>query len=160
MLGETALEADGQDRAETFDETNTTRDGEDIAHPDLARDVYDVTSAQDDGLGAGDDAIDDTDDFDPDEADEAELEFILQSDDGVDEPRSFRRGDGDLVAGEDANPADYEPDVLSRRDLDELGYGETATASPSVRLRERRLDEGLEESFPASDPIAINPGAD
>ena len=28
------------------------------------------------------------------------------------------------------------------------------------RARERELDHGLKETFPASDPVSINPGAD
>jgi len=140
--------ADAQDQAEVFDETNITRDGDDIAHPDMARDVFDVTREDEDSepLEAG------GADFDPDLADEAELEFELELDDGVDEPRVLA-GDADLVANDDASPADYEADNLSDEDLRGLGYDdETPT--------ERRLDEGLKETFPASDPVAINPGAD
>jgi len=140
--------ADAQDQAEVFDETNITRDGDDIAHPDMARDVFDVTREDEDSepLEAG------GADFDPDLADEAELEFELELDDGVDEPRVLA-DDADLVANDDASPADYEADNLSDEDLRGLGYDdETPT--------ERRLDEGLKETFPASDPVAINPGAD
>lgn len=132
--------ADAQDQAEVFDETNTTRDGDDIAHPDMARDVFDVTREDEDSdpLDAG------GADFDPDLADEAELELELDLDDGVDEPR---------VLADDATPADYEADDLSDEDLHKLGYDDEPRG-------ERRLDEGLEETFPASDPVAINPGAD
>ena len=140
--------ADAQDQAEIFDETNITRDGDDIAHPDMARDVFDVTREDEDSepLEAG------GADFDPDLADEAELEFELELDDGVDEPRVLA-DDADLVANDDASPADYEADNLSDEDLRGVGYDdETPT--------ERRLDEGLKETFPASDPVAINPGAD
>jgi len=85
--------ADAQDQAEVFDETNITRDGDDIAHPDMARDVFDVTREDEDSepLEAG------GADFDPDLADEAELEFELELDDGVDEPRVLA-DDADLVA--------------------------------------------------------------
>ncbi len=34
---------------------------------------------------------------------------------------------------------------------------EGAKAKPHV---EKQLDHGLEETFPASDPVSINPGAD
>jgi hypothetical protein len=61
-------EADGQDLAEVFDEENITEDGRDIATSDLQRDVYDVTS--DDGDATQ--ALEADDDFDPDQADEAE----------------------------------------------------------------------------------------
>jgi len=33
-------------------------------------------------------------------------------------------------------------------------------AAQARHAREARLDEGLEETFPASDPVAVNPGAD
>ncbi len=140
--------ADAQDQAEVFDETNITRDGNDIAHPDMARDVFDVTAEDEDSdpaeIGEGD--------FDPDTADEAELEAELDLDDGVDEPRVLS-DDADLVATDDATPADYEADDLSDEDIGALGYED----EPQV---ERRLDEGLGETFPASDPVSINPGAD
>ena len=140
--------ADAQDQAEIFDETNITRDGDDIAHPDMARDVFDVTREDEDSdpLDAG------GPDFDPDLADEAELEFELDLDDGVDEPRVLA-DDADRVATDDATPADYEADDISDEDLHKLGYDDEPRG-------ERRLDEGLEETFPASDPVAINPGAD
>ena len=140
--------ADAQDQAEIFDETNITRDGDDIAHPDMARDVFDVTREDEDAepLAAG------GADFDPDLADEAELEFELDLDDGIDEPRVLA-DDADLVTTDDATPADYEADDISDEDLHALGYDDETPA-------ERRLDEGLEETFPASDPVAINPGAD
>jgi len=60
-------DADSQDLAEVFDETNITQDGYDIADPDMAPDLYDVTSAEDDD---DEDEPEDPDDFDPDEIDE------------------------------------------------------------------------------------------
>ncbi|MGI8839210.1 MAG: primosomal protein [Caulobacteraceae bacterium] len=137
---------DAQDQAEVFDETNLTRDGEDIAHPDMARDVFDVTAEDEDSdpveIGEGD--------FDPDLADEAELEGELDLDDGVDEARALP-GDADLVSTDDAAPADYEGGDPAVED---------APAPDKEPKVERRLDEGLGETFPASDPVSINPGAD
>ena len=158
MAGDPTVDADDQDQAEIFDETNITRDGEDIAHPDMERDVYDVTSATDDSLPeeAG---LEDEDDFDPDEADEAELEFMLEADDGVDEPRSFARDQTDVVARGDT-PRHFESREVSDEDLRRMGYEKRAEPSPGRRAREARLDEGIEETFPASDPVSINPGAD
>ena len=45
MASDQDMGADAQDQAELFDETNITRDGQDIAHPDMARDVLDVRSS-------------------------------------------------------------------------------------------------------------------
>ena len=159
MAGDRTFEADDQDQAEIFDETNITRDGEDIAHPDMERDVYDVTSADDDDLEE-DAGLEDADDFDPDQVDEAELEFMLESDDGVDEPRSFARDEADLVARGDDQPKDFESRAVSDEDLQELGYEAPPAPSQARRRRERLLDEGIEETFPASDPVSISPGSD
>ncbi|HEY5106904.1 MAG TPA: primosomal protein [Caulobacteraceae bacterium] len=147
-------DADSQDLAETFDETNITRDGDDIAHPDMARDVYDVTSA----AGDADEDEGDDDDFEPDDADEAELEELLAADEGVDEPRGYKPDNGDRVASDDATPADFEADDVSDEDLQALGYADPV--SDEKAHVERQLDHGLKETFPASDPVSINPGAD
>ena len=92
-------ELEGQDLAEVFDEENITEDGRDIATSDMQRDVYDVTSSDEDAT----DALRPDDDFDPDDADEAELEEIVMAEEDLDfdEPRSFARDNADLVSDED-----------------------------------------------------------
>ena len=154
MAADLDLDADAQDQAEVFDETNITRDGDDIAHPDMARDVYDVTAADGD---ADDEDEDDVDDFDPDAVDEAELEMMLESDDGVDGSGASGPDDADRVSLDDATTADYEQ-VTGEGDGDG-GADRSASAGRRASI-ERRLDEDLEETFPASDPTSINPGAD
>ena len=141
--------ADEQDVAEIFDEENITEDGVDIAHPDMERDVYDVTTAEDD---ADDDEFgdEDDDDFDPDDVDEAELETMLEEDDGIDSARELGRDDEDLVTATDESPADFQGGDDAEEDED----------SPPSAREQRELDHGLEETFPASDPVSINPGAD
>jgi hypothetical protein len=103
-------DADSQDLAEVFDETNITRDGVDIAHPDMAPDVYDVTVADDDAdedeFGGEDPGG--GDDFDPDDLDEAELEAMLEEDDGIDEAADAADGGADRVSSDDPSPADYQ----------------------------------------------------
>lgn len=101
-----ADEPDGQDLAEVFDEENITEDGRDIATSDMQRDVYDVTASDEDAI----DALQPDDDFDPDTADEAELEEIVMAEEDLDfdEPRSFARDNADLVADDDLSPADLE----------------------------------------------------
>ncbi len=91
-------------------------DGRDIATSDMQRDVYDVTSADEDAR----EALAPEDDFDPDAADEAELEEIVLADEDLDEPRSFARADADLVAADDLRPADYEAGSLADDDADAL----------------------------------------
>jgi hypothetical protein len=147
--------ADAQDQAEIFDETNITRDGDDIAHPDMARDVFDVTAEDEDSEpfeAAGED-------FDPDLADEAELEGELDLDDGVDEARAFLADDAGVTT-DDARPADFEADDLSDEDVAALGYDDEAQPMQNDPHVERQLDQGLEETFPASDPVSITVGAD
>jgi hypothetical protein len=148
--------ADAQDQAEIFDETNITRDGDDIAHPDMARDVFDVTAEDEDS-----DPFDAAgEDFDPDLADEAELEGELDLHDGVDEARAFLADDADRVTTDDARPADFEADDLSDEDVAALGYDDEAQPQHNDPHVERQLDQGLEETFPASDPVSITVGAD
>ena len=113
-------DADGQDLAEVFDETNITPDGEDIATPDLQRDVFDATAAEDDA--DEDEARAAEDDFDPDEIDEPELDEIMASGEDLDEPRSFSGYDADRVQDESLQPADLESSSLSDEDLEEIGY--------------------------------------
>jgi hypothetical protein len=140
-------EADGQDLAEVFDEDNITEDGRDIATSDLQRDVYDVTS--DDGDAT--EALEADDDFDPDQADEAELEEIVMAEEDLDEPRSFARDDTDLVSDDDVSTADMEAGSLTTDEDEDFGGGRSRNDV------DRDLDRGLEETFPASDPVSISP---
>lgn len=148
---------DDQSPAETFDEENITEDGRDIATSDMQRDLFDVTSAQEDA----DEALAPQDDFDPDAADEAELEEITLADEDLDEPRTFARDDDALVAADDPRPADFEAGSLADDDLDAMGYeGDDQAAAGREDDVDARLDEGLDETFPASDPVSINPRSD
>ena len=137
-------DADSQDLAEVFDETNTTRDGYDIADPDMAPDVYDVTSVEDDEL----DEDENPDDFDPDQMDEAEREEMLEEDDGIDSPRVLAADEADLVPDSLESVADGDL-TADERALDP--EDETSVAGDI----DARLDEALGETFPASDPVAL-----
>jgi len=149
-------EIEGQDLAEVFDEENITEDGYDIATSDMQRNLFDVT--QDDGDATEVLAADD--DFDPDAADEAKLEEIVMAEEDLDEPRSFARDDADLVADDDLQPADLEADSLDDEDLEPLGYEDPPRGERSRQAAEDALDRDLRETFPASDPLSINRGAD
>ena len=140
-------EADGQDLAEVFDEENITEDGRDIATSDMQRDVYDVTSDDGDAI----EALAPDDDFDPDQADEAELEEIVMAEEDLDEPRSFARDDADLVADDDVSTADMEAGSLTDDEAEDTGDGRSRADV------DRDLDRGLEDTFPASDPVSISP---
>ena len=134
-----------QSLAETSDEENITPDGRDIATSDLQREVYDMTSAAADADEAPED------DFDPDAADAAELEA---ADEHLDEPRSFERDDVDLIAADDARPADAEPEGIADDELETLGFRIDAAAADDPT--DAALDEALKETFPASDPVSIS----
>jgi hypothetical protein len=112
-------EPDGQDLAEVFDEENITKDGYDIATSDMQADLFDATSVDEDA----NEALEPQDDFDPDQADEAELEEIVMAEEDLDEPRSFARGNADLVADDDLSPADLEAESLDDEDIAALGDG-------------------------------------
>ena len=155
MAADLDMDADDQDGAEIFDEDNITEDGVDIATSDMERDVFDVTTAEDD---ADDDEFgdEDDDDFDPDQADDAELDTMLEADDGIDSPRSLGRDDADLVTDTEETPAEFEG---SGGEEDDDEAQKSVESAPTPR-EQRELDHGLEETFPASDPVSISPGAD
>lgn len=157
-------EPDDQDRAEVLDETNLTEDGGNIANFDEISDVYDATAAADDS---------DIDDLDP-ERDEAEFD-AAEFDDGdltedrddaglrtSPEDRSFA-ADEDRVTTEDERSRNYEASGGTGDESDKTGIssdpGEDAPDEKDPHV-DRQLDKGLKETFPASDPVSINPGAD
>ena len=165
-------QADDQDGAETFDETNLTEDGLDLANFDELPDLFDATQARGD---AEDDPALDAADFDPegvdlDEAEEDETRNDYAVDigaagvadqrnreedavtagsvEGLDQVR-----DADSVEGGEDDFTNYQSRQLSDADLFALGYAADAV-DPTA---EAQLDEGLEETFPASDPVSITP---
>ncbi len=150
--------ADGQDLAETFDETNLTRDGDDIAQPDIAPDVLDVT--REEGDADEDEPVGDDEDFDPDTASDDELDAMLERDDGIDDDGPAGADIADRVSTEDGSAADFESEALSDGDLADLGYDDARKPAEHDTHVEEQLDSGLDETFPASDPVSISPGAD
>lgn len=150
-------EPDDQDRAEVLDETHLTEDGGNIANFDDISDVYDATAAADDA---------DIDDLDP-ERDEADFEAAEFEDDNMTderddaglraapEDRSFA-ADEDRVTTEDERSRNYEASGGTGVEADP---GEDAADEKDPHV-DRQLDKALKETFPASDPVSINPGAD
>ena len=180
-MSDDAYGGDEQDIAEVYDETHregedpNLNDAEDELDPDLDSRAYDVTRA--DGDEDQDEAMD-FDDPDDDDALAAEVEEGDKGDDvesvrgeglTADRPevddlvRTDRRSR--IIAGPDepgltlaadlnkvAAPRDRQADKfesngpLSDKQIAALGYSSD----------EARLDEGLKESFPASDSLAVN----
>jgi hypothetical protein len=75
------------------------------------------------------------------------------------------QGEGDYVCGRKAREAADAPSGPETRDLEDARKRtarDPVRSSPLevINRRERKLDESLEQTFPASDPAAISPGAD
>ena len=131
--------ADAQDEAEIFDETNRedelTLGGEDLTDdPDLARDVYDVTSA----IGDADDdrfALEATD-VDPDDLDDDDFEMDEDDDDDIDDDLEDEPDDDDPDSIDD--PVDAAAG-LSRPDEPDLAY--LADLDPIIRPRDDEVEK-------------------
>jgi hypothetical protein len=140
--------ADPQDEAEIFDETNRedelTLGGEDLTDdPDLARDVYDVTSA----IGDADDdrfALDATD-VGPDDFDGEDFEEDEDDDDDIDDGLEDEPDDDDPDSLDD--PVDAAAG-LSRADEPDLAY--LADLDPITRPRDDEVEK-YESTRPLSD---------
>lgn len=161
----------GQDSAVALDETNLTPDGEDIANFDTLREVRDFTAASDDDDLEGDDGELDEADFDDESVDTNRLE-ATRDDEGL------RGAPANDVDPDDGQPADFpaNEEISASGDPGEAGDGSATPVevpdgqTPDHTLEEqptvadahvdKQLDKGLKETFPASDPVSINPGAD
>lgn len=160
---------DDQDGAEAFDEANLDEHEElnEMRTFEELPDLFDVTRA--DGDRDDDEALAlDSDEFDEDAFDDADLEeddeldYRAVADDRDDEefdedqvdPESIdgldEVGDAEQVSGGEDDFTNFQGKGLSDEDLVRMGYAERT--DPQA---ERALDTGLEDSFPASDPISI-----
>jgi hypothetical protein len=174
-------EGDEQDTAEAFDETHregedpNEYDVEDELDPDLDARAYDVTSAEgDEDEDEDEEDLDDLDDEDLDDLEEDEEE-------DEEEDLEARRGEGltaDEPEADELVGSDQRADIAAAADEAELTLTEDVDSVSTPRNRraekfesngplsdeqiaelgyddgEARLDESLEETFPASDPPA------
>jgi len=138
------FETEAQDRAETLDETNLTEDGDSIASFDEIPDVFDATSA----AGDSDDSA-----F---ENEGADADLDARDDEGLDIRRAPPSAGADEPGGVPTD-ADKPSDLEDEDEDEDADRGVDSEADPHV---DRQLDKGLKETFPASDPVSINPGAD
>lgn len=185
--GEQDIDFDAQDRAETYDEDNVTEGDErrtfeefddvldvtkaqDDAEDDEALDAgeYDPDELGDEVLEEDEDRVEthmisrdpaDAGDFDEDDPGEDSIE-------GMD-----LVGNADRVEGGEDDFTNFEADGLSDQDIGRLGYRADPTPSDGPEngasaddvadnrdpATEKALDEGLEGTFPASDPVSISP---
>lgn len=163
-------EGDEQDLAETFDETH--REGEDPnlidledeLDPDLDSRAYDATRADGD---ADEDEDEDFDDLDDEDLEDEDLDDEDEDDDADEE---IARGEGPTAdEGSHIVPAANEPELTLVEDLDSVAaprdrqadkfesngpLSDEQIAQLGYDDQEARLDEALEETFPASDPPA------
>jgi hypothetical protein len=164
---------DDQDNAEAFDEANLDEReqiGEMRTFEEMP-DLFDATRAdgdRDDDEGASLDAAEfDEDEFDDDGLEEDdELDYRASADDLDDEAEdSFDEdqietdsidgleevGDADLVAGGEDDFTNFQSKAVGDDDLRRMGY---ARSDDAERRAEKALEIGLEDTFPASDPVS------
>ncbi|CAN7391879.1 hypothetical protein LJR164_002437 [Phenylobacterium sp. LjRoot164] len=164
---------DDQDNAETFDEANLD-DREQVGEMrtfEEMPDLFDATQAEgdrdDDEAEAYDAADFDENEFDDDTLEEDhELDYRASAEDFDDDENEFDEdevdsdsiegleevADADLVAGGEDDFTNFQSKAVSDEDLRLMGY---AAAGKSDASDERALEIGLEDSFPASDPVSV-----
>jgi hypothetical protein len=175
-LDEDAAEFVTAEEAPTvFDATQALGDSRDDPALDAAD--FDPESLDDDALEDDEDVDDDLDDDLEDEEEDDDLdEDDADDEDGVtelqwDEADIETVADVDDVTEADEEESDeYESEELSEEELRELGYADgeppAAGRAPAGRRPEdvadevhphqdELLDEGVEETFPASDPVSV-----
>ncbi|MDB5428996.1 MAG: hypothetical protein JWP35_112 [Caulobacter sp.] len=154
--------ADPQDRAETLDETHLTEDGEDLANFDDIVDVFDATTRRGDNDVEGLEDEEDEGDFDDDEAELIALNDDERDDEGTDsESDSLASGDDNNEVSDVADETrTFESEDLSDKEKQALPFDDERKPPEHDPHTEKQLDHGLKETFPASDPVSINPGAD
>ena len=183
VLDETNLDDDAEfttleDMPDVHDFTSALGDERDVDAVDAAD--LDTAALDDEDLEADEDVDDRLDDDleDAEEDDEID-EDDRDADDGVtllslDEAEVQGVADVDLMTDPDDEEAvRYESDSLSDADVTDLGYAEAGKAKPEPQAekpppghpdavdddadphQEDLLDEGVEETFPASDPVSV-----
>jgi len=176
---------DDQDNAEAFDEDATAGDDRLLRERSTFEelpDLYDATRAvgddDDDEAMIGEDMDDDEiiaaeqdaddDDYEDDDLRTRDAEHLraaaLDDGDEIADDEVELRFAGDLNEVDSArlSTRDLESDELSDEDLEELDYKAKPTALDPDKMtsevdphQDELLDEGVEETFPASDPVSV-----
>ncbi|HEY9234620.1 MULTISPECIES: hypothetical protein [Phenylobacterium] len=171
---------DEQDGAEAFDEA-TLDDHEEINEMrtfEELPELFDATRA--DGDRDDDEALAlDADEFDEEAFDDAleeddELHYRAAAsdeddedrdefDDDLVEPDSIEGlnevADADLVSGGEDDFTNFQAKAVSDEDLERMGYASAPSQQEKDKKAEKALEIGLEDTFPASDPVsATRPG--
>ena len=167
------VDLDPQDMAEVFDETHLTEDADEFATLDEALDVYDFTSALGD---ARESTALDAAELDPDALEDEDVDVDQDVDDRLDGDLEDE-GDNEDVDAEDVDSEDGvvevaldDPEVETVAAIDQLpgprdeaeedddppkGTHPDDVPDDSIPHQEDLLDEGVEETFPASDPVSV-----
>lgn len=173
---------DDQAGAEAFDETNLDDDQDlnEMRTFEELPDLLDLTTAEgdrddDEGVALDASEFDEAafDEDDPAEDDELHYRAVAADDEEEDdafdedqvEPDSIdgldEVADAALVSGGEDDFTNFQSKGLSDEDLERMGYSRRATPAEVEDNRDLRtenaLDEGLKETFPASDPVSISP---
>jgi hypothetical protein len=175
-----ASDFDDQDRAEILDETNYDEGTLERRTFEELPEVFDVTRREgdrddDEALALDAEAFDEDlidEDSELQEDDELRYRATTEDDDDFyDDARNPNRdtfdedrlegpdniegldmvADAGVVTGGEDDVTDFQSKSLSEEDLRRMGYAADAKTADEL------LDEGLEETFPASDPVAISP---
>jgi hypothetical protein len=177
--GDDELNAD--DRPDVYDATRRVGDDDDddaLIGDDM--DDADIVELAVDDDADDEDAEDDpyrlrsADAFDDEDADDLDLEDDIDTDPdaevarlGPDEVELDDAGDLNTRAGASGSARRFESSRLSDEDIERLGYGtheprsfdparDRTDAENAVHARQDALlDEGVEETFPASDPVSV-----
>ena len=174
-LGEDAEFMTLEEMTDVFDVTSALGDGREVTAIEAAD--LDPETLDDEDLEDDEDLDGDLDDDLEDEEEDHDIDEDADAEDAVDqlgrdEADVQNVADVDEVTDPDADDADeYESEDLSDEDLADLGYGKpprpehpahlparshSAEATAElVRHQEELLDEGVEETFPASDPVSV-----
>jgi hypothetical protein len=175
-LNEDAEFATLEDLPDVYDATRALGDARD--YEALDADEYDPKDLDDEDLEEDEDVDDALSDEleDVPEDDELEDEDDLDAEDGVDrlewdeaQVQAVADVDQDTDLDEDESDVYESSGELSDEDLVELGYKDAPAAADGrgsgasaddVRLeadahQDQLLDEGVEETFPASDPVSV-----
>ena len=177
VFDETNLDDDAEfvtleEMPDVYDATTALGDSRDLEALDA--DELDPEALDDDDLETDEDLNDELrDDLEDDEEDDEIDDEDPDSEDGVDqlEPGEVELTDVADVDTEtdpdDEDEADYESEDLSDNDIEDLGYADKddadrpAAGHPDhVRdevhpHQDELLDEGVGETFPASDPVSV-----
>ena len=167
---ETHLDEDAEfvtleEMPDVYDSTRALGDSRDLEALDA--DELDPSALDDEDLEDDEDLDDEVRDELEDEEEDDEIDGEdVDSEDGVDR---LELDEVDLEDGADVDAAtdpddedesDYESEDLSDDDLTDLGYRERPAAAKNGAEgvhphQDELLDEGVEETFPASDPVSV-----